>query len=493
MNRLRLHVRKNGIDVSISQKNKTLIHYELDGTHTDLDFILQQYNPVSAVIILDVCHVDSKFIPVTRLSLYDRYSLKRRFKQSSSSFSHLMLKIESVKLGKTQQKMFVLTTCELSQKSQQIMQQIIQHKIPLESVDIAPRLIPDQALKNIDVSTKWVCSLYENDSCFTLSVFVHHHLLMVRNLAPLTELENEIVETFQYLSREAYLPGENITILQQDKVPSISEAFVAEKLNCCVFKADSFTIILDNPSYLMQPQTCYLHRFYLWPRYAHFAAISFGSMALLTSLYNNYIVHIEKCKKNQILSKYSSEYDLTQDNLKQRFEKSEERKKLIDLWQYKVAQSWTQQHFFSVFLTTFEIIHRKQFLQTLLCESIPLKSNPQKKRKEFPSTELSLKVVLSPTILYKDSINQNEMGNILKKYCIETVSLAKNMLSKKFDKQALIQGYVKKKDILLHISMNETAGVKSVPLQKKRSKRVAYKKVQKITPARSVSCFLKTY
>jgi hypothetical protein len=427
MNHLSVYVDKNTIDVSIYFNKRITVRYNL--TDGDLDLILSKYKLSWASIVLDATVVDCEFIPVDKFSFYDKFLLKKRLKQKNTTVDTLFIGSKYIKHNDS--KKLALTTCNLSATSQHILKQIIQYKIPLRNVDVVQNLVAKNAINSAHVTTKWCGVVYKNNEHITLAVYLNTHLVTVRDLKD----TSEILQTFQYLSRSVYMDDDAITILQEKDLGLALRESIPSKLNCERF--DSFVANKNCPKYIYHPKTSFLHNMYLLPKCAGLASVSFSGFAILTSLYNCYVFYDEKRSQRHTGNEMRC---MSQEEISSLEHKSNQKKMLLTLSEYKASQSWSQQYSLDVLFSVFEVVHKGQFLNKMHCE--------------IHGNNLVIMIDLSPFAVYKNN-NKGKIINILQKYRKEALTVIKNVLAENFDKTFSTKVDINSKNICLKISLNE--------------------------------------
>jgi hypothetical protein len=412
-------------------------------TDSDLDLILNKYNIAWASVVLDATVVDCEFVTVDNISLCDKFLLKKRLKQKSTTLDILHIGPKYIKYNGN--KRFAITTCNLSTVSQRILQQIIQGKIPIKNVDVAQNLVAKNAINDTHVSTKWCGVVFKNNEHITLAVYLRRHLVAVRDLKD----ASEILQTFQYLSRSVYIDGDSVTILQEKDL-ALDLHDVSSKLNCARF--DSFLVNKDSPKYIYHPQTFFLHNVYLFPKYTSFTATSLSCFAVLGSLYNGSVFYQEK--RNQALcTNGNNDYSL-QNEMSLLEQQSNKKKMLITLSEYKATQSWAQQYSLPVLFSVFKAAHKGQFLHKIAGE--------------IHGNNLVIIVKLSPYAIYKND-DKRKTANILQKYSEETSSMTKNALAENFDKEFTTTTEINNQNICLNVSLGELSKNNQTPAPRSSS------------------------
>jgi hypothetical protein len=462
MNSLLIHVKRNEIDVTVLNMKRVVVKYTL--VDPDIGIILQQYGPVSASVMLDAVWADCEFIPVSKLSRIDRYLLRKRLKQKNSYPDKItigpQLIEKTTKDGKLERN-FLLTTCELSDESQRILNQLLENHIPLNKVDMTQRMI----LQAANVSTKWGCLMCRNTPYLTLIIGMDNQLVMVRNLVleNLDLLDNseksnetkhadkaivnekalsqankseiysrEIIQTFQYLGRTAYLKEDEITILQEEGIAPLDDL----SLNCK--NIARFAVRQSSPRYLQHNQTRVLHIAYLIPKIATSVAIALGILLIPTALHNLQITQTEKehpelfAKTNNITSE--KELSLLE-------ARSSGQKNLEKLLQYRSSLRWSEQNLLGTLTFALEAVHKGRFLQNLHCG--------------IDGDSVSLEIDLSPVDLYRNNINSTE-ASVLKRHEKEILATSKRDLISKFNKPVNLKTKLVEKNIYLRAIINET-------------------------------------
>ncbi|MDR1908121.1 MAG: hypothetical protein LBQ43_04670 [Holosporales bacterium] len=508
MNSLLIKVERNHIDAVILNRRRVLVRYTL--TDSDLDLIIQQYAPAFASVVLDTNWADCELFPVGELSFFDKFLLKRRLKQNNKQSNkvligpHLLWGQEaedvapsSFKFGaksKSKSSKLVLTTCDISDRSKQILNQLIQNRIPVDKLDVMPRVILQNAAKHI--STKWCCLVYKSGVhssggsneyghstgalsygtyeegghsitrnhlgsgyITTLAVSLNGQLVLVRDATK--ACESEIVQTFQYLGRTAYEDGDEVTILQEEGLNVVNAEDLSQKLNCCA--CGTFVRRTDSLTYLRNKYTQFLHGIFLVPKYAGRGAMVFGCVFFSLAVRNLHIVNAEQQRQEQF--KYVG--SVLPEKEISRLERQSHQKKMLDaLLKYKTSQTWSQVHALPVLLSVFETMHKGQFLQSLICR--------------VKNESLSFAVELSPSALYKgahseggpnvegsstsggrnsqqsfgkgeQAKNANSVSSILRGNSEEILARTKAGLQQHFDKQFVTSISTKGKNICLNI------------------------------------------
>ncbi|MDR0631376.1 MAG: hypothetical protein LBF66_02280 [Holosporales bacterium] len=463
MNSLLIHVKRDEIDVVVLKKKRVVVKYTL--RDPDIDVILQQYGPVYASVEIDAIWGDCEFVPIGRLSQIDRYLLKKRLRQKSASLDKItigpQLFDKATNEGQTERS-FLVTTCDISDMSQRVLRQLLEHRIPLNKVDVSQR----QTLQAAHVSTKWECLMCRNANYTTLIIGVDRHLVLVRNLmlgalegrlptggeraadasteqyVPLGAVySREIAQTFQYLGRTIHIDDEEITILQEEGMepPSGPELYAAN--------IAKFTGRRSPAKYLCQKQTRPLHTAYLIPKVASCIAVALGIFLLPVSIRNLQLVH-EEGKRQQIFAKTSQ--PMSEEELSLLERRSLGQDSLEKLWQYKSSLRWSEQNGLEALIFALEALHKGRFLRKLRCVS--------------DGSSIVLDIDLSPSDLYRDDIRATE-ADVLKKHEGEILATTKREFMSKFNKPVQLKTKVSDSGISVAIEVGEKQLKSSVERQ----------------------------
>jgi hypothetical protein len=422
---------RNEIDVTVFYMKRVVVKYTL--VDPDIDVILQQYNPVSASVILDAIWGDCEFIPVGKLSRIDRYLLKKRLKHRNLDSNKIIIgpKIveRTTKDGKLEQN-FMVTTCDLSDASQSILNQLSENHIPLNKVDVMQRTI----LQAANVSTKWGCLMCRDAAYVTLIIGMDNQLVMVRNLLEdeSEQYAREITQTFQYLSRTAYLEEDEITILQEEGIAPLSNLSV----NCK--SVERFVVRQSSPKYLYHKRTRALHTAYLIPKISTCIAIALGAFLMPTSIRNLRTAQAEE-ERQKIFEK--TNHLASEKELALLESRSSGQKILEKLCKYKFSLRWSEQNFLEALTFALETVHKGRFLQKLHCST--------------EENSVLLNINFSPADLYRNDIHAAE-ADTLKQHEGEILATGKRELLSKFNKPINFKTKIIDKNICLHVVINET-------------------------------------
>jgi hypothetical protein len=403
-NWLLIQVESNITDVVVFNRRSVLIHYTL--ADTNLDLIIQQYSPAFVSLVLDTNWADCEFFPIDKLSLIDRFLLKRNLASRCQQEDKLQIgplfidekarhNAELAREGdhdspepelfyertSHDSKKFMVTTCDLSDSSKKILQQLTANHIPVRKMDILPRVIMQNARKRIP--TKWACFVYKNAKYATISVSLYNKLVLVRDV--MGACADEIIQTFQYLGRTAYANNDEITILQEDGLDVLDESRLLQELNCV--EITTFSRRINRIKHFSNKCVRFLHNMYIWPKSACVGAVVLSSGLLALSLQNIYLANIEKQHQ-----KIFKGVRLLPPQEVVTLEKQSSCKKNVELlWTYKASQSWSKQHMLDVSMAALNTAHKGQFLQSMNCTE--------------KDGRMQIAIVLSPSKLHSGEPN----------------------------------------------------------------------------------------
>lgn len=423
MNSLLIAVKKTGAELIVLRRRRAVLRTCLDLTCADLSLVVKNYAPAFATLILDAGHAETQFLPVDRLSWQDRFRLKARACQTSPSDGTLVLSPVFRKVGAPQRTTLVVTACELSPLSRNILETCIEMKIPLKAVDLRQRIILETALKRSSFKTQWACVLSEDSpKRTTLSVWGQKHMVMVRSLPATANLQEEIVRTFQYLERTAYVPSEGITLFCEETLPQIDPRPLGEALRGNVVLGPTFSVpeTITCVRHLHQPATKSLHRNYVTSRIVLGCARSLSLIVALVLPWSAITLYREKTHAQTLLAHYAQpSVDSLQNSFQKQKIRSEKRKKWTELWAYNAHQSALKRGGFLLCATLLTTLRKTQIIHSFEWKT----DNNQNQRGTKKSTEdvlATITLTASPIALTQDLTIPQRPEVLLQQACFET-------------------------------------------------------------------------
>lgn len=455
MNSLRIVVRRTGAELTVFRRRRVFVRTPLDPACADLPSLLRRYKPAFVTAILDAGHAESQFLPVDRLSWRDRYRLKCRAGRTPSSNGTLILPPVFRTVGTPGRKVLAVTACELSPLSRNILDALIGEKIPLKAVDLRQRVISSDILKQHPLKTKWACVLSEEDAGgTTLCVWGQGHMMMVRSLAPTADLGKEIVQTFQYLEREAYVPEEGITLFLENVMPQIDPRPLGESLGGPVVLGDAFATPERFPyvRHLPQPATASLHRSYLFPRSVMWGAQTVTTMAVLTLPFYAVGLYREKVRTEALLAQQSQpSLQAFQAAFQEHTIRSEKRKKWTDLWVFNANQPAVRRGTFFLSATLLATLQKTQVVHSFECE-VPEGSEAKEGNQE---ARLSFQIVASPISLHQNfTVPAQEIEATLQRAYFEASTQAQQIVLRQLHRTIIPRGALDPADKTMTLALD---------------------------------------
>lgn len=477
MNSLFITVKKTSIELALLKRRRVFLRTMLDPACADLALILRAYKPTYATVILDAGHAESQFLPVGRLSWADRLRLRRRAMAASPSAS-LILPPVCRMLGADSKPFLVVTACELSPLSQNVLEALTRAKIPVKCLDLQPRLLLEQATRasrghpfgrrlNKEESA-WSCALSENELGVTMIIGGHGHLVMIRSLPLSTNWDEEIIQTFHYLEREVYVPSEGLTILKEEggeltlNLRVIAEALGGPVTLGRLAEASAEGALSLPIRHLPHGLVDRLHRRYFIPNRLTQGAIAASLILAPLALYNGLAVHREKLQLETVVKKSYAQPSARalHATFQEQVARTQKRRKWTNLWVYNASQTAFQRGFFPFYVALWETLQKTMFVQDFVASStlLPLPSGQAlRTQTSVPLTGLSLHVTAQPTALHQVPASGAEA--LLRQAYAEAVHMAQQTTLMHFHQNATLQGGVDsaRKTVTFDLSLGDVS------------------------------------
>lgn len=463
MNSLHIVVKKTGAELRVLRRRRVVLRTTLDLACADLGPIFESYIPAFATVILDAGHAESQFVPVDRLSWRDRFRLRQRASRTLPSSGTVVLPPVFRKIGVSGKTALIVTACELSPLSRNLLEVLAEAQIPLKAVDLLQRCVLEAVLKKGGIKTRWGCVLSEDETGGTmLTVWGHEHLVMVRSLPVTANLSEEVIQTFQYLGREAYAPEEGVTLFCQETLPQIDPRLLSEALGGPVVLGQSFIAPERlEATYLPQPMADALHRNYVLPRGILCGAQAVAAVAALALPFNVAMLYQESARTTAFLKQYSQpSVCALQAAFQYHKDRAEKRRKWTDLWVFNASQPAVRRGAFSLCATVLMTLQKTQFIRSLTCEV-----SQEDSANKSGEAELSLQVAASPVALYQDFAPVQGVEVVLQQACFEVSTQLQQIVLTQLHRPITPQGSLEPAQKTFHLTIHLGGAEPLVPLQ----------------------------